>query len=152
MYTGPLFIASDHGGYQLKKRLIRYLQNELAREVTDIGPHEYFEDDDYPDYALPLATEVAKTNARGILICKNGIGICIAANKVHGIRAGLAYNLAAAESMMTDDNTNIMCLAAQLSSEEHAMAILKRWLNTDFSNEKRHVRRLQKITDQEVWS
>lgn len=150
MYTGPLFIASDHGGYQLKKRLVRYLQNELAREVTDLGPHEYIEDDDYPDYALPLAEQVASTNSRGILICKNGIGVCIAANKVPGIRAGLAYNLAAAESMMTDDNTNVMCLAAHLSSDDHAMAILKRWLATDFSNDARHVRRLKKVAEREV--
>ena len=144
MYSGPLFIASDHGGYQLKKRLVRYLQNELVHEVTDLGPHEYVEGDDYPDYAFPLAEKVAATAGRGILICKNGIGVCIAANKVPGIRAGLAYNLAAAESMMLDDNTNVMCLAAHLSSDDHAIAILKRWLNTDFSKAERHVRRLQK--------
>lgn len=149
MYTGPLFIASDHGGYQLKKRLVRYLQNELERDVTDLGPHEYVDGDDYPDFAFPLAEQVAQ-NGRGILICKNGVGVCIAANKVPGIRAGIGYNLMAAETMMHDDNTNVLCLAANLSSEEHAMAIVKRWLETPFSEDARHLRRLQKVTEHEV--
>lgn len=150
MYSGPLFIASDHGGYQLKKRLVRYLENELERPVTDLGPAEHVDGDDYPDYAFPLAEKVIATNGRGILICRNGIGVCIAANKVHGIRAGIAYNLKAAQTMMTDDNTNVMCLAAELSTDEHAMAITKRWLSTDFSNEERHIRRLKKETDYEA--
>lgn len=150
MYSGSLYIGSDHGGFQLKKRLIRYLENELERPVTDMGPFEHDETDDYPDYAFPLAERVAKENARGILICKNGIGVTIAANKVHGIRAGLSYNLMAAETMMKDDNTNIMCLASHLSSDEHAMAMVKRWLETDFSNAERHIRRLKKEADYEA--
>ncbi len=145
--TAPtLFIASDHRGFQLKKRLIRYLENELKLPVTDMGPEEYDETDDYPNYDIPLAKKVAKTKGgRGILICGNGIGVCMAANKVKGIRAGLGYNLMAAETMMTDDNTNVLCLAARLSTEEHAMAIVKKWLETEFSGEKRHVRRLKKV-------
>lgn len=150
MYSGPLFIASDHGGYQLKKRLVRYLQNELEHEVTDLGPHEYVDGDDYPDYAFPLAEQVVKTGGRGVLICKNGVGVCMAANKVPGIRAGLGYNLMAAQTMMVDDNTNVLCLAASLSSDEHAMAILKRWLETPFSEDPRHVRRLKKVSEHEV--
>lgn len=148
--TTPLFIASDHGGYQLKKRLVRYLENELEQPVTDLGPHEFVEGDDYPDYVFPLAEKVVATNGRGILICKNGVGVTIAANKVPGVRAGLCYNLTAAQSMMNDDNTNIMCLAAHLSSDEHAMAMVKRWLATPFSNEERHVRRLKKVADYET--
>ncbi len=143
----PLFIASDHGGYQLKKRLIRFIEHELQQHITDLGPQDYVETDDYPDYAIPLAKQVAETHGRGILICKNGIGVCIAANKIPDIRAGIGYNIMAAESMMRDDNTNILCLAAKLSSEDHAMAIVRTWLETAFSNEERHVRRLQKIAD-----
>lgn len=150
MYTGPLFIASDHGGYQLKARLIRYIENELTRTVTDLGPKEFVDGDDYTDYAFPLAEQVVAKNARGILICKNGIGVTIAANKVRGVRAGLCYNLSAAESMMLDDNTNVMCLASHLSSEEHAMAMVKRWLATDFSEAERHIRRLKKEADYEA--
>lgn len=149
MYQGNLYIASDHGGYKLKKRLVRYIENELKREVTDMGPHEYNEDDDYPDYALPLAQKVVDDSARGILICKNGIGVCIDANKVDGIRAGIGYSVDVAESMMADDNTNVLCLAAQHLSEDHAMAVVKKWLESKFSNAERHERRLKKIEELE---
>lgn len=140
-----LFISSDHGGYRLKKRLIRFIKNELKLPVADIGPHAYDETDDYPDYAIPLAKKVAKTGGRGIVICKNGIGVCIAANKVKGVRCGLGYNLMAAETMMEHDNTNVLALAAKAVTEDHAMAIVKKWLEAEFSGEKRHVRRLGKI-------
>jgi ribose 5-phosphate isomerase B len=141
-----IYIASDHGGYKLKKRIIRYIENELKQTITDMGPNEYDETDDYPDYALPLATKIIEQeDNRGIVICKNGIGVCIATNKVKGIRAGIGYNLMAAETMMADDNTNILCLASKALSEEHALAITKKWLETEFSNKPRHVQRLEKI-------
>ena len=145
MTNTPLFIASDHGGYQLKKRLIRYIENELNLSITDLGPFEYDETDDYPDYVLPLTKKVLETNGRGIVICKNGVGVNIAANKVKGIRCGQAYNLMAAETMMKDDNTNVVSLAAKALSDDHAMKIITRWLETSFSEEPRHVRRLKKI-------
>ena len=149
MYTGTLFIASDHGGYQLKKRLVRYIQNELMRDVEDMGPHEYVETDDYPDYVVPLAQKVASDGARGIVICRNGIGVCMAANKIAGIRAGLGYNIAVGESMMQDDNTNVLALAADHVSDEFAMAIVKKWLESEFSGEERHMRRLEQVAELE---
>ena len=149
MYTGPIFIASDHAGYHLKKRLIRYIENELKSRITDLGPIAYEQDDDYPDFAIPLAKKVAQTDGRGILICKNGIGVCIAANKVKGVRAGLGYNIDVAETMMQDDNTNTLCLAAKLLSEDHTMAVIKKWLSTEFSDHERHKRRLKKVADLE---
>lgn len=145
MYSGSLFIASDHGGFQLKKRLVRYLENDLKLSVTDLGPHEFVDGDDYPDYAIPLAEKVTETNGRGILICKNGVGVCMAANKVPGIRAGISYNLMAAESMRNDDDTNVMCLASHLSSDDHAMLMVKKWLETEFGEDARYVRRLEKV-------
>lgn len=146
MYTGPLYLASDHGGYQLKRRLLRFLQNELEyKNAHDLGPTEYNEEDDYPDYVIPLAQKVAQENARGIVICKNGVGVCIAANKVPGIRCGIGYNLMAAETMMADDNTNVLALASKALSDEFAMAIVKKWLETSFSNAPRHKRRLEEI-------
>lgn len=146
MYDGALYIASDHGGYQLKKRLIRYIKNELELKIEDLGPTEYVEDDDYPDFVIPLAQRVAKEDARGIVICKNGVGVNIACNKVNGIRCGIGYNMMAAETMMNDDNTNVLALASKLSSDDHAMAIVKKWLATPFSGDERHVRRLEKVT------
>lgn len=145
MYSGPLFIASDHGGYALKNRLVRYIENELSLKVTDLGPKEYDEGDDYPPYAEAVSQKVISSQGRGILICKNGIGVCIAANKFDSIRAGIGYNLMAAETMMQDDNTNVLCLASKLGSEEHSMAILRKWLETDFSEAERHERRLAEI-------
>ncbi len=141
-----LYIASDHRGYQLKKRLVRFFENELKLPVIDMGPTEYVETDDYPDYAVPLAKKVAKTKAaRGILICGSANGVCITANKIKGIRAGIGYNITAAEAAMADLNTNILCLSAKLSTDDHAMAIVKKWLATPFSGEERHERRIKKI-------
>lgn len=145
MYTGPLYIASDHGGYQLKKRLVRYIENELKRDITDLGPHEYVETDDYPDFAIPLAQKVQETGGRGIVICKNGVGVCIAANKISGVRCGQGYNIEVGQSMIEHDNTNVISLAAKAISEDHAMAIINAWLSTEFKGEERHVRRLGKI-------
>ena len=81
------------------------------------------------------------------MICKNGIGVCIAANKEDGIRAGIGYNLMAAETMMLDDNTNVLCLASKLGSEEHAMAVVRKWLETNFSEAERHKRRLEEVQE-----
>lgn len=145
MYNNSLFIASDHGGYQLKKRLVRYIQNELHLDIEDLGPYEYMKTDDYPDYAVPLAKKVAQTGGRGIVICRNGVGVCIASNKITGIRCGIGYNIGVAESMMRDDNTNILALASDHLSEDHAMAIVKKWLESEFGGDERYVRRLAKI-------
>ncbi len=149
MYQGPLFIASDHGGYHLKKRIIRYIEKELEEKITDMGPAEYDETDDYPDYVVPLTKEVIKTNGRGIVICKNGIGVCIDANKVDGIRAGIGYNTMAAETMVQDDNTNVLCLAAKGVTEDFALVIVKKWLEAEFTNAERHIRRLKKVSELE---
>ena len=149
MYNGPLFIASDHGGFELKEKLITYIEEKLELTIKDLGPHKLVETDDYPDYALPLAEEVVKKRGRGILICRNGIGVCVAANKVKGIRAGIGYNTAAAKSMLADDNTNILCLAANHGSDEFNIAIAEVWLKANFSEDDRHVRRLDKISKYE---
>ena len=145
LYTGPLFIASDHAGYQLKNRILRYIQNELHLEVQDLGPTEYNQNDDYPDYAIPLAKKVTDTQGRGIVVCGSGIGVCIAANKIDGIRCGVGYSDAVAKSMMQHNNTNVLALAGGTLSENHAKLIVKTWLMHNFTDEERHVRRLDKI-------
>jgi len=152
MYSGTLYIASDHGGYSLKKRIIRLVINELGQTIEDLGPTQYDEHDDYPDYAIPLAKKVVVNKARGILICRNGIGVCMVANKISDVRAGIGYNIASAESMRKDDDTNVLCLAADHLSEDFACAIVKRWLETEFSNEERHVRRLAKVASIDISS
>ncbi|MBI2436815.1 MAG: RpiB/LacA/LacB family sugar-phosphate isomerase [Candidatus Magasanikbacteria bacterium] len=145
MYNKNLFIASDHGGYQLKKRLVRYCENELNLKIEDLGPHEHDPADDYPDFVIPLAHKVLESKGRGIVICRNGIGVCIAVNKIKGIKCGIGYNSSVAETMMQHDNTNVLALAADHLSEDHAMLILKKWLETEFSGDERHIRRLSKV-------
>ncbi len=140
-----LYLASDHGGYQLKKYLLRFLEKQTKQPAIDLGPTEYNKEDDYPDFAIPLAQKVAeKTENRGIVICSMGNGTCIAANKVKGIRAGLGYSIEAAEFARRDNNINVLCLAADVISEEHAIAIVKKFLETAFDGG-RHQRRIDKI-------
>lgn len=148
MYTGPLYITADHAGYQLKKRLVRYLTNELHLSVIDLGPEAHDSDDDYPDLIIPAAERAVSDGGRAIMICGSGIGACIAANKVTGMRAALGYNIEAAELSRKDNDANGLCLAGRVLTEDHAMAIVKRWLETDFSGE-RHERRVKKIEEYE---
>lgn len=144
MYTGPLYITSDHAGYQLKKRLIRYLENELHIAVEDLGPHTYDENDDYPDFVIPAAQKAVATSGRAIMICGMGNGECIAANKVKGMRAALGFNLEAARLSRVDNHANGLCLAGRVLTDEHAMAIVKKWLETE-DGDGRHERRVKKI-------
>jgi len=142
-----IYIASDHGGYKLKKRLIRYIKNELKLEIEDMGPDQYDRDDDYPDFAQPLVEKVANDkNNCGILICGSGQGMCMLANKNKGIRAALGYSIKSAELSKQHNNANILCLAGYVLTEDHATAITRKWLATPFSNEERHLRRLRKMT------
>ena len=151
MYTGPLYICSDHAGYALKKRLVRYIANELKRDVIDMGPVAHDEDDDFPDYVIPTAQKAVETNGRAIMICGSGIGTCIVANKVPGMYAGLAYNIESAELSRKHNNTNGLCLAGRVLTEEHAMIMVKKWLETDFLGDK-YERRNDKIKSIEIGS
>lgn len=145
MYSGPLYICSDHAGYQLKKRLVRYLQNELNVEVEDLGPHEYDELDDFPDFVIPSAIKTVENKGRLIACCGSGAGEIIAANKVKGMRMTIGYNIEAAELSITHNNANGLALAARVLTDDHAMAIIKKWLETtDFKGGK-YQRRNEKI-------
>ncbi len=141
-----IYIASDHRGYQLKKYLLRYIEKQLTLTAEDMGPHEYVAIDDLQDYAVPLARTVVKNQAnRGILMCGSGQGMCITANKVKGIHAVLGYSIEAAEMGRRHGNGNVLCLAADVLSEEHAAAIVKKFVETEFDGDERLVRRLKKI-------
>ncbi len=140
-----IYLASDHGGYQLKKYLLRYLKVRLKKEAEDLGPFEYNKDDDYPDFVIPAAKKVAKNkHNRGIFICGMGNGASIAANKVKGIRAALGYSIEAAEWARRDNDANVICLAGGVISNEHAIAIVKKFLENEFDGG-RHERRVKKI-------
>jgi RpiB/LacA/LacB family sugar-phosphate isomerase len=139
-----IFIASDHGGYELKNKIVNYL-DDGGIKITDIGPFKLQPGDDYPDFVNPLINKVLSAQgSMGILICKNGVGVCMMANKFKGIRAGLSWNIKHAVSSRNDDNTNILCLPADYIFEEEALKTVEAWLNTPFSKEERFSRRLKK--------
>lgn len=145
-----LYIASDHGGFQLKKHLIRFVEKQLKKEISDLGPTEYNENDDFPDFAIPLSQKIAKDEkSLGILICKTGHGMYLTANKINGIRAIIGYSIEAAEKGRKEENANILALAGAVITDEHAAAIVKRFLETNFEPEQRRVRRLKKIEELE---
>lgn len=146
-----LFIASDHAGFQLKKYLLTYIKTQLKQAVADLGPAEYKETDDYPLIASNLAKKVAADrDAKGILICGSGHGVCMVANKIKGVRGIVGYSIEAAEMGRKDEDANVLCLAGRLLSDDHAAAIVKKFLETDFTNQERHVRRLREIEEIEI--
>jgi len=140
-----IYLAADHRGFHAKQKIKEFLES-LNHTVTDLGPHNYDKDDDYPDYAFLLGEKVAKENSKGIIICSSGIGVCIAANKVKGIRAGYCESEKHAVSSRGDDNTNILVLDEMTFDTDSDFKIITAWLNTPFSGEERHKRRLEKIS------
>lgn len=141
-----IYIASDHRGYELKQKLIEYFkQHEIPFE--DCGPFEENPTDDYPDYVIPAMQKLQSDlrHGKGVVICKNGVGVCMLANKFKGIRCGISWNTKHAKSSREDDDTNVLSLPINYISEEQALDIVKEWLLTPFSMEKRHIRRLKKV-------
>lgn len=142
-----IYIASDHGGFELKKHIFRKLEAEDI-VITDLGPEKFDPNDDYPDYVTPLVEKVLEDGEnKGFLICRNGVGVSMAANKYKGIRATLSWSAEHAASSRNDDNTNVLCLPADYVSHKDGLEIVKVWLNTSFSNKDRHVRRVVKVNN-----
>lgn len=143
-----VFIASDHAGFRLKEKIKKYLERKKIW-YQDMGT-DSLNSVDYPDYALKVAEEVAKDrNRRGILICGTGTGMTIAANKVKGIRAAAAYDPYSAKMSRVDNDTNVLGLRGRFFPLKKIKKIINIWLNTPFSGEERHKRRLRKIADYE---
>lgn len=150
MYQGPLYICADHRGYQLKKRLLRYVENELGITVEDFGPFTYDELDDYTDFVFPAAEKTVETNGRLIACCGTSSGEVIAANKILGMRMITAYNIESAKLGVIKNDANGIALAADVLTEDHAMAIVKAYLETtDFLGGK-YERRNEKIREYET--
>lgn len=146
-----IYIASDHGGYWLKEKLKRFLL-KLKFEYVDLGPDFLDIKDDYPDYAKKVALFVAKRPEKdvGILACRSGQGMCVAANKVKGIRAVSAWNEKLAYSTRNDDFANVLCLASNYLKSPQAEKIVKVFIKTPFSKADRHKRRIKKISNLEI--
>lgn len=144
-----IYITSDHGGFEDKETL-KQLLLEQGHTVEDLGPAQLEPTDDYPDFGIALGERVAsEPGSMGVALCRNGQGICVAANKVTGIRAVTVFHPGMAASTRTDDDANVLCLSADHLDMEQIRAIVTRWLDTPFSGDERHIRRLAKIADYE---
>ena len=137
-----IYIGSDHGGYTLKLEIIEHLK-ERGFEVTDIGCDSEASCD-YPIYAKKVTDAIIDGSAdKGILVCGTGIGMSMAANKVSGIRAALCHDVFSAQATREHNNANILCLGARVVGPGLALMIVDTFLDTAFSNDERHVRRLK---------
>jgi ribose 5-phosphate isomerase B len=142
-----VYLGSDHAGFELKATLIAWL-GEAGYEAVDCGPASYVADDDYPVYVLRAAKGVADDpGSMGIVIGGSGNGEQIAANKVPGIRAALAWTAETAQLARAHNDANVLSLGARQYSLDDAVALAKVFFETPFSGESRHVRRLAMVTD-----
>lgn len=139
-----LAIASDHAGYAYKTELVNELSG-AGYDVRDLGTHGP-ESVDYPDYAVAVAEEVAAGRAeRGILVCGSAVGVCIVANKVPGVRAGVCHDTYSAAQGVEHDDMNVLCLGERVIGIELARAIVSAFLEARYSAAPRHERRLAKL-------
>jgi ribose 5-phosphate isomerase B len=138
-------IAADHGGFSLKQWLSQALR-DAGHEVVDFGAHALDPDDDYPDYVIPLATAVSQGKVeRGIAVCGSGVGACVTANKVKGVRACLVHETYSAHQGVEDDNMNVFCLGGRVVGYELARDLIWTFLSAKYQAEKRFQRRLDKV-------
>ena len=139
-------IGSDHGGFELKEKLMEHL-SERGLEYKDFGTYSSASCD-YPVYAKAVANAVASGECdRGIIICGTGIGVSITANKVLGIRAALCGDCFSAEATRQHNDANVLCMGARVVGEGLALKIADTFLDTPFSNDERHIRRISMIED-----
>lgn len=145
-------MAADHGGFDLKEVIKKRLMDQ-GHEIRDFGADAFAPEDDFPDYVTPLARAVAAGQVkRGIAICGSGVGACVAANKIHGVRAALITDVFSARQGVEDDNMNILCLGARVLGPELAWDLTQVFLEATFKPEVRFVRRLRKIAELEHFS
>ncbi len=140
-------VGSDHRGVEMRMKLIELL-GSLGQRVVDVGSYDH-EDVDYPDIGASVARKVSKGEVdRGILICGTGLGMCIVANKIPGVRASPFHDDITADMSRRQNDLNVLCLSADILAEHLAERLVNIWLNTNFDGG-RHARRLEKIADLE---
>jgi len=139
-------IAADHGGFEMKCRLIEDLK-AAGHRIEDYGAYQFAADDDYPDFVVPLGRTVARGDiTRGIAICGSGVGACIAANKISGVRAASIMDPFSAHQGVEDDDMNVICLGAKVVGYFLALELIQIFLNASFRGMERFRRRLHKVT------
>lgn len=138
-------ISADHGGFPIKDELAELLKS-LGHEVVDLGAHRIEPHDDYPDYARYVGQAIQHDQAdRGVLICGSGVGACVAANKMKGVRAGLCHDTYSAHQGVEHDDINVLCLGARIIGPALATELVTAFMSASFTGEDRHARRLQKV-------
>lgn len=142
-------LGADHGGFELKAMIGAVLSAE-GFDIMDLGA---FDEDpsDYPDYSLGVGRAVVDGRAdRGILVCGSGVGACVAANKIPGVRAATAHDTYSAHQGVEDDDVNVLCLGARVIGRELALEVTRAFLGARFSGAERHMRRVSKVLDIEA--
>jgi ribose 5-phosphate isomerase B len=143
-----IYLGADHGGFSFKEKIKEYLK-ELKVEYKDLGNLKFEGGDDFVDYAVAVAKKVAETNGKGILFCTNGLGMCVTANKIKEIRAVVPTTKKTAQQSREHLDANILCLGEHVLSFREAKKIIKIWLETEFFNKDKYIRRLNKIKNLE---
>ena len=142
-------IAADHGGFELKEHLVGILR-EASYEVVDFGARQANPDDDYPDFIVPLARAVARGAVDcGVAVCGSGVGACVVANKVPGVRACLIHESFSAHQGVEDDNMNVLCLGGLVVGPALAWELVSTFLAASFTGTERYQRRLAKVAELE---
>ena len=145
-----IYLGTDHRGYKMKEELREYLTSR-GYQVVDLGAKSEEPGDDYPGYAEKVARAVVTDpNNRGILLCGSGAGVCIAANKINGVRAAVAWNEGVSRAIRNDDNANVLCLPADQITAVDAKKIVQVFLDASFGGEERYKRRLRQIQEIET--
>ncbi|MBI2028045.1 MAG: RpiB/LacA/LacB family sugar-phosphate isomerase [Candidatus Levybacteria bacterium] len=140
-----VYLGTDHAGFELKEQIKAFLK-EQGYEVEDCGAFEFDKNDDYPDFISKAAIGVSSNpDSKGIVFGKSGAGECIVANKIKGIRAILGFNKENVELSRLHNDANVLSLGSAFVEENPAKELVKTFLETPFSNEERHVRRIEKI-------
>jgi len=144
-----IYLGADHNGFALKQDLITMLEKS-GHEVIDVGDQSLQPEDDFPQFAKQTVEALladGSQDARAILICGSGQGMCMAANRFKGIRASLVWDVAEARMARNDDDSNVLCLPARLLKTDEAETVVNAWLATPFAGASRFKRRIQQLDD-----
>lgn len=144
-----IYLASDHAGFELKNAVREHLFHK-GYDIEDVGPETLDPTDDYPVYAFRVTTKMLgdeDDDVRGIMVCGSGQGMAIAANRVRGIRAVVAWNEEEAKASRHDDDANVLALAARFLDQDTAFRVSETFLEEPFSHAPRHKRRIEEIEE-----
>jgi len=144
-----IYIGADHNGFDMKRALIDTL-TRAGYDVVDAGDKQLKPEDDFPQFASRAIAALRASDdddARGILICGSGQGMCMAANRFPGIRAALAWNMEEVHASRNDDDANVLCLPARYMTNDEAARLTEAWLSTPFAGAPRFKRRIKELDD-----